>query len=211
MPSLEGLRGRLIEELEGVCVRTGMYASTTGHADGLCWQVLKQLAYIDDCEESYAVKLHSHMEADFGALGPAAMGDWFLDGWRPKLSGPAEVVAWYAELAAGFRWTAVPRVSAEEWEQLLGAATAPGGLDGWTAERLVADLPRPSLIVDRRVHCYAPSDEGRWAFIDVTEVGPPWEHGGAPVRSIRLPGDVRMLDRTILTDTGAQFLATAKD
>ena len=192
-------------------MRTGMYASTTGHADALCWQVLKHLAYIDDCEESYTVTLRRHLEADFGALGPVVMGDWFFDGWRPKHSGPAEVVAWYAELAAGFGWTAAPRASAEEWEQLLEAATAPAGLDGWTAERLVADLPRPSLIVDRRVHCYAPPDEGRWVFIDATEVGPPWDHGGAPVRSIRLPGDGRMLDRTILTGTGSQQRASAKD
>ncbi|MCL3860649.1 hypothetical protein [Actinotalea sp. K2] len=209
MPSIQELRDRLAAELMGVCARTGLYTPTTGHAEGLCWQLLKQLAYIDDCEDQYTVALRRHSDADFGPLGASSMGDWFLDGWRPTRSGAAEVVAWYAELAAGFGWIAVPRASPDEWKQLLDAATAPGGLDGWLAEPLIAELPEPSLVVDRRIHCYAPPNDGRWLFIDTTEVGPPWDHGRAPVRSIRLPGAGRMFDRTILTGKGAELLASA--
>lgn len=132
-----------------VCARTGLSAPTTGHADGLCWQLLKQLAYIDDCEDQYTFTLRRHSDTDFGPLGASSMGDWFLNGWTSQSSGSAEVVAWYAELAAGFGWIAVPRASPDVWKRLIDAATVPGGLDGWLAERLIADLPeRPWSSVD---------------------------------------------------------------
>lgn len=111
MPRLEGLRGRLLEELALRCRLTGRYTRTGEATAASCYVLLRTLAYIDDRQVEFGGVEVERREADFGSVGVSSMERWFTDGEVSTLNGRPEVMAWYAELAGRFGWLDVPRLS----------------------------------------------------------------------------------------------------
>lgn len=220
MPSLEELRERLVERFQQMCHRTGMYVPDAGAAEAFCRELLEVLTYVDDCEQEYARELVRRRRDDFGSTGPDSMGRWFARGvvqveghdLAVRSTGAREVAAWYAELAALFGWLDVPRLSAHDLSTVVTALSDPDGIDTWTRGRLVAELPAASIVVDRRVHCYAPPEpDARWVFVDVlSEWGPPWDRPETPIRSYRTAGPRGAREAMVVSTLGRQTL-TSRD
>jgi hypothetical protein len=195
-----------------------MYVPDARAAEVFCRELLGVLAYVDDCEQAYAREMDRRRRDDFGSTGAESMYWWFARGevqveghdLTVRSTGAAEVAAWYAELAALFGWVDVPRLSTHDLAIVVTALSDPDGIDTWTRGRLVAELPAASIVVDRRVHCYAPPEpDARWLFVDVlSEWGPPWDRPETPVRSYRTtkPGGAR--EAMVLSTIGRQTLAS---
>jgi hypothetical protein len=186
VPSLIELHRRLTDQLEVMCLRPGMFAPTATAMDALLWQLMGTLAYLDECEEQLQSTRFARNAATFGPLGPPALETWFAP--RAMQSAAAEVLAWYAEIAEQFNWLTVPRMNDAGWAQLGLDRPAQYTTRNWTRAEVEVELPPPSLVVGRRVYCYAPpGGQDRWVYVDVCdpEHGPPWNPPQAPVRSVR--------------------------
>ncbi|MBB2923224.1 hypothetical protein [Cellulomonas cellasea] len=218
MPSLEELRERLVGRFQQMCHRTGMYVPDARAAEVFCYEHFEVLSYIDDCEQAYEQEMTRRRRDDFGPMGAESMLRWFAPGEvrvdghdrTVRSTGNAEVAAWYAELAALFGWLDVPRLSADDLAAVVSALSDPDGIDTWTRGRLVTELPAASIVVNRRVHCYAPPQpDARWVFVDVlSEWGPPWDRPEAPVRSYRTAGPRGARAAMVVSTLGRQTLAS---
>jgi hypothetical protein len=186
VPSSTDLRRRLADQLEAMCLRPGMYAPTAMAMECLLWQLMGTLAYLDECEELLKSIRLDRMKATFGPLGPPALEQWFAA--RAVRSAAAEVLAWSAEIAQHFDWLTVPRLNDAGWAQLGLDRPAQYTTRNWTRADVETELPPASLVVGRRVYCYAPpSRQDPWVYVDVCDPkdGPPWHPPDAPVRSVR--------------------------
>ncbi len=207
MPSIEGLRVRLLDSLEARCERTGMWTSTAAAAAASWWELLSTLAYIDDREDEYQKLWRDCQAADFGPVGAETMGMWFTSG--APLNGNAETTAWFAELASTLGWLKVTPLSAIDWARLLSAQTDRFPTTDITRQYWVDNFPPPSLLVDRTVYCYAPPDpSGRWAYVDVQHSSyvRPKDRFEGLLRSLRFPGEGHMRDRMIVLPTAQASL-----
>lgn len=216
MPGLEGLRERLVERFRQMCARTGMYVIGADAADTFCREIFEVLAYVDDCEQQYTQELVRCRRDDFGPTSAARMGSWFtpgvvqIEGYDlARYTGAGEVAAWYAELAARFGWLDVPRLSATDLAAVVTALSDPDGIDTWTRGRLLAELPAASIVVDRSIHCFAPSDpDARWVYVDVLrQFGSRWDRPETPVRSFRTGGPHGARSAMVVSTTGRLMLA----
>lgn len=216
MPSLEELREHRVGRFRQMCARTGMYVVGADAADTFCREILEVLAYVDDCEQQYTQELVRRRRDDFGASGAASMRSWFthgvvqIEGHDPaQFTGAGEVAAWYAEPAARFGWLDVPRLSAHDLAAVVTAISDPDGIDHWTRGRLLAELPAASIVVDRSIHCFAPSDpDARWVYVDLLrQFGSRWDRPETPVRSFRTGGPLGARSAMVVSTTGRLMLA----
>jgi hypothetical protein len=142
--------------------RTSMYASTGREMQFLAGQLLADLCFLDDRDadwEQEQARLQS-----YGKLGVTGAFEALFG--SPHCQ--AEVASVYAEVLhrLGYLTIASP-VSQERWRELAG------GLREHFEDRDVRQsqaegiLGQPSLVIDRKVLCYAPADPAAcWLFID---------------------------------------------
>lgn len=144
-----------------------MYASTAGEADVLMWMLLADLQELYGLEDRNGARacVRAAPGARWNEYGVREITRWFNDPTRRCV---AEVMSIYAEAAAKLGLLETEqRYDADAWVRA-------GFVDGkrFRGVELYRDqvsdtVGPPSLVVDRRVYCYAPTDEaGGWAFLD---------------------------------------------
>jgi hypothetical protein len=192
--SAEELRARWLALIESVMKRTGMYAGTGREMQLLGGQMVRDLCFLDDRDADGGREL-SWLLKRFGKLGVAGPFEALFG----SPSCQAEVASVYAEVLARLGYLAIDRpVSGQRWQELTAGARHFEDHDASQAdaERILGE---PSLIVDRRILCYAPAAPAAgWLFVDCHAERPLYYDAGlgryeavrgvAPlVRSVRLP------------------------
>lgn len=189
MRSAEDLKARWLAEIPLMLDRAGMWSSTGREADTLYRRLLEDLRFLDEHDPAVIVRERQ----GYGATGidgaiRAVLGD--------GVPGVAEVASVYAEL---FHRHGYLEIAPVEWGPLAEAARA--GLGDLRRDELEAVYGEPSLVVDRRVACYASADG--WLFVDYH--GPELIGPQVRVRNVRVPA-ARFDDGVFFTPYGRRVV-----
>ncbi len=163
MRSAEELRNRWLELIPHLTARPSMYASLGGEMDLAAGTLLSDLCFLDDRDEDYE-KIREDLRRRYGKRGVAGpfAAMFGLDQCQ------AEVAAVYSEVFSRLGYLDVePKVSPDRWAEMI--ASLPVLIEGRDLRLSEAEqkLGRASLVVDRRILCYAssrPSDG--WVFVE---------------------------------------------
>jgi hypothetical protein len=162
MRSAEDLRARWLDLIVSIMERTGMFAATGREMQLLVGQLLKDLCFLDDRDADGEQEL-SRLRS-YGKLGVTGPFEALFRSPRCQ----AEVASVYAEVFHRLGYLAIDNlVSEERWHEMTS------GLRGHFEDHDVSldeagrILGEPSLVVDRKILCYAPADRAEgWLFVD---------------------------------------------
>lgn len=203
MRAAEELRVRWLSLIPLVIMRPSMYAATGRETRLLADRLLTDLCFLDD-RDGDAAREQSRLSQTYGARGVAGPFEVLFGSRRCQ----AEVAAAYAEVFRRLGYLPVDSpVSGDQWQEMAtGLRERFEGRDV-TQDEAVSILGKPSLVVDRRVLCYAPADPASgWLFVDCHAA-----HGSGPlVRSVRLSGQDVVGSGPILTRYGATLRRRAQ-
>jgi hypothetical protein len=162
----------------------------------VAWTLLRELCFVDERDRDYDEV--REVLAGFGKLGVHGP---FAALFGREYNCAAEVASVFAEQFHRLGYLAVDRLlDPGEWSRLLtGLEERFAGRDVRRSE-VVAESGPPSLVVDKRVLCYAPADRSGWVVVDCfeqprTEYEPgagryQWRRDDDPlVRDVRRPGE----------------------
>jgi hypothetical protein len=131
-----------------------MFAATGSDLDSRCRGLVSDLCFLDDRDEEGRAALDGlHRYGKLGVSGPFTT--MFGREHRPI----AEVASVFAEL---FHRLGYLTVDPATW---TGARERFEAGDVHRSE-VVAECGEPSLVIDKRVLCYAPADGSGWTFVD---------------------------------------------
>ncbi|MEW2378667.1 hypothetical protein AB0883_21565 [Micromonospora sp. NPDC047812] len=172
MRSAAEVRQRWLDQLPRLVTRPGMWA-TTGHAfDMLARGLLEDLCFLDEREPDQDA-VHAVLNS-YGKLGVAGP---FIAMFGKDRSCVAEVASVFAEQFHRLGYLQLGRLlDADGWNHLTGGLRQ--RFDGQDVPRseVEASYGPPSLIVDKRVLCYAPADASGWLFFDCFQDHGPGEY-----------------------------------
>ncbi|WP_460359670.1 hypothetical protein [Actinoallomurus bryophytorum] len=163
MRSAAELRQRWLDLVPLMIARAGMYTTSGGAAVDIQLRgLLADLCFLDE-REGDLDSTHEVIRryGKLGVVGPfAAM-------FGNEGNYVAEVASVWAEQFHRLGYLQVDRVlDARAWDQLItGLAECFDGKDVRRSE-VEATFGPPSLVADRRVLCYAPTDGSGWVFVD---------------------------------------------
>ncbi|MFF0491728.1 hypothetical protein ACFYTQ_22095 [Nocardia sp. NPDC004068] len=161
MRSSEDLKRRWLTEARQVFARPGMYARSGPEMESVAGERLGDLCYLDERDDEYE-QVRKFLRG-FGKLGVHGPFAAVFDVERRCTD---EVASVYAEVYHRLGYLPVERLlTAEEWLPLTRLREWVGVRDVRRGE-VEAAFGAPSLLVGRRVLCYAPADGGRWVFFD---------------------------------------------
>jgi hypothetical protein len=142
--------------------RPGMWASDGRAFDVLARGLLSDLCFLDEREQDLD-EVHAVLRG-YGKLGVAGPFIALFGGDRNCV---AEVASIFAEQFHRLGYLPTERLlDAAEWNRMTGSIRE--RFDGHDVRRgeAEASFGRPSLVVDKRVLCYAPADRSGWVFVD---------------------------------------------
>jgi|SRR5215467_11017673 len=162
MRSAAELRQRWLETVSNMIMRPGMYASSGHQFDAMARTLLGDLCFLDDRDQDLkAVETVLHSFGKLGVAGP------FIALFGEECTCVAEVASVFAEQFHRLGYLSLSRLLAgDEWDQLTAGLRE--RVDGKDVRRgeVEASFGQPSLLVDRRILCYAPVASSGWVFID---------------------------------------------
>ena len=142
--------------------RPGMWATDGRAFDVLARGLIADLCFLDEREQdSDDVHAVLHGYGKLGVAGP------FIALFGKDRNCVAEVASVFAEQFHRLGYLPAERLlGAGEWERLTTGIRE--RFDGHDVRRseVEADFGSPSLIVEKRVLCYAPADMSGWVFVD---------------------------------------------
>lgn len=178
----DDVRHRWLEMLPTMFTRTGMWAKTGGEMDNACVALLRDLCFLDENDDE-PQRVLTAIGGRFGSTGV----DGYLAGvFGGRTSRAAEVASVFAEHFHRLGYLTLARVlDGKEFAPLHDVDVWVGGRDVRHSE-VEAAFGGPSLIVDKRVWCYAPQDGSGWVFFDGWDDAPTRyspESGGFTLRA----------------------------
>jgi hypothetical protein len=155
--SAEELRRHWLDLVPVMFARSGMFASTGREMQLAAAAMLANLTFLDERDDECRDATDGlGRYGKFGVCGP------FMTIFGAERRCVPEVASVYAEVFHRFGYLAVDRF----------VTVAVDDLRYWVGERDVrrseveATFGPPSLVVDKRVLCYAPEDGSGWVFFD---------------------------------------------
>jgi hypothetical protein len=194
------IRERLLERLDGVLERPGMWAVAAFGTGVTVLRILDDLCFIDERDEMEAVA--ERLRRRF----PGATYIWQIDDWfgPPRLGMQNETATILREEAVRLGYVEVRRLTEGEWARLRLDDLAWCRERDWRAGELDEWLPAPSWGRDphrRSVYAFAPPDEDAgWVGFDFDGV-----KEDALLRDVRLPTEPAR-DGVVLTPHGRTLL-----
>src|SRR5258708_16156526 len=162
MRSAADLRQRWRDVLARMVTRPGMWAGDGRAFDVLARGLIADLCFLDEREQdSDDVNTLLHGYGKLGVAGP------FIALFGKDRNCVAEVASVFAEQFHRLGYLPAERLlGAGEWDRFTTSIRE--RFDGHDARRseVEADFGSPSLIVEKRVLCYAPADMSGWVFVD---------------------------------------------
>jgi hypothetical protein len=156
------IRQRLLDQLPAMMARPGMWATDGTEMQAVAGMRLGDLCFIDGRDDEYRdTEKGLHRFGKVGVHGP------FLALFGEELRCQAEVASVYAEQFHRLGYLAVDRLLDDaEWRVATGELRERFEDRDMRRSEIEAELGPPSLAVDRRVLCYAPSASTGWMFVD---------------------------------------------
>jgi hypothetical protein len=162
MRSAADLPQRWLDVLARMVIRPGMWATDGPAFDVLARGLIADLCFLDEREQDLG-DVHAVLRG-YGKQGVAGP---FIALFGKDGNCVAEVASVFAEQFHRLGYLPVERLlDSGEWDRLTtGIGRRFDGHDVRRSE-VEADFGSPSLIVDKRVLCYAPADMSGWVFVD---------------------------------------------
>jgi hypothetical protein len=172
MRSAADLRRRWLDLLPRMMTRPGMWATDVQAYDVLARGLLADLCFLDEREPD-----HDAVQAVFRWYGKLGVAGPFIAMFGKDRNCVAEVASVFAEQFHRLGYLQLERLlAAGEWNHLTGSVRR--RFDGQDVRRseVEASYGPPSLIVEKRVLCYAPADTSGRLFFDCFEDHGPGEY-----------------------------------
>jgi hypothetical protein len=193
MRSAADLRQRWLDTLPMMVTRPGMWASDGQAFDVLARRLIEDLCFLDERERDRD-DVHAVLRS-YGKLGVAGP---FIAMFGKDRNCVAEIASVFAEQFHRLGYLRTERrLDAGEWDQLTTDLPERFRDQDVRRSEVEAGFGSPSLIVDKRVLCYAPADMSGWIFFDcfaehhneyVPGSGYQWRRDDDPlVRAVRRP------------------------
>ncbi|GIH27577.1 hypothetical protein Aph01nite_58870 [Acrocarpospora phusangensis] len=188
------MRRRWLEAAHHLMTRSGMMARSGPEMESVAGNLLADLCFADERDDELEAIRHllSRRYGKYGVHGPFAA----IFGRENRCTG--EVATVYGEQFHRLGYLEVDReLGASEWQALL--ADIPGRFESKDVRRSEVEsrYGPPSMVVDRRILCYA-SASGGWASFDSWESTARYYDNGAYrftsdddplIRLVRVPAD----------------------
>jgi len=198
MVSLEEFRERKAREFRGILARPGMYAPDASSMFATMAPLVADLVDLYDLKGDDAAYQPVARER-FDEYGVPGIERWFA---RPASRCAPEVASLYGEVASRIGLLEIAdRVSPEDWDAIgFGNGELFRSRD-WCLSEITSRLPSPSLVVGKRVWCYAQHDPSAgWVYLDFER-----EPTGDPLlRDVRLP-TAKAVDGLVFTPSGRRY------
>jgi hypothetical protein len=171
-----------MERLGPMVTRPTMYARDGAAFDAMARTLLADLCFLDEREQDLAA-----VEAALRGYGKLGVAGPFAAVFGTRRNCVAEVASIFAEQFHRLGYLQVQRqMDHAEWQHVIGRLRH--RFDGRDVRRseVETEFGQPSLLIDKRVLCYAPSDPSGWIFIDCfTEYQQRYEPGTGSYRRQR--------------------------